>query len=544
MDLRQTNGYEIFAAGSSYVQKCPNGYLGPTAYSAIFLDHQGKLDMGHLDPCKGYYKYTDDAQICEHSHNLSVSHKIGCHTPTAAAIRLGADILKAMPNQDICTRLVERYGVFEDLVSHKPIIKIVHQSWWDTYGSYLEEPQDEAQLLSVSEELCRNAWSFLGTELPRNQNEWVASCQGHNFRWELLGVLLSMFGLAAISLPEWDSLFATQEGHPNHRRKFACNMRDLVEGCLLLCDHADNVSTLGVYLLHCSTTLQRNCETGKTSEVPIIFPEKHSLQICLGYLLWKRHGSLVSSVTALGLHREPKEDYPDTFVASQLRKRQFIGVFVTDKTMAAMSGRPPLLSRRYSTCQLPLDISEDELIAEEPRLSEIKSKLDSHGWNTSEEVYPSTWARGLLLMSIIREEVLEVTLDASNERSELMLEYIHSEQGSANTKLQCSDLSKRCDAFYARLPQKIRYNPKQPILTTAHIFPRQVGLHLLYLHCHFLLERLSVSRTNSSGQRLVDLAIEMLDDVLTLWAKRDWLLDFQWRFKHLVSSRSNLVQPD
>ena len=277
VDLRLSNGYEISAAGSAYVQKCPNGYLGPTAYSAIFLEQQGKLDMGHLDPCKGYYKYTDNARICEDSHNLSISRKIGCHTPTAAAIRLGTDILKAMPNRDICTRLIERYGVFEDLVSHKPNIKIIHRSWWDTYGSYLEEPQDEAQLFFVSEELCRNAWSFLGIELPRNQNEWVASCQGHNFRWELLGVLLSMFGLAAISLPEWDSLFATQEGHPNDRRKFACSMRDLVEGCLLLCDHADNVSTLGVYLLHCSTLLQRSCETGKTSKVPILFPERHSL---------------------------------------------------------------------------------------------------------------------------------------------------------------------------------------------------------------------------------------------------------------------------
>ena len=252
----------------------------------------------------------------------------------------------------------------------------------------------------------------------------------------------------------------------------------------------------------------------------------------------------MSSVTALGLHREPKDAYPDNFMALELRKRQFIGVFVTDKTMAAMSGRPPLLSRRYSTCHLPHDISDDELNAAEPRLSEIKSKLDSHGWSTSGEVYPSTWARGLLLMNIIREEVLEVTLDASNECSEPMLEYMHSEQGSVDAKLRCSDLSKRCDDFYARLPQKIRYAPKQPIFTTAHIFPRQVGLHLLYLHCHFLLERLSVSRTNSSGQRLVDLAIEMLDDVLTLWAKRDWLLDFQWRFTHLVSNRSNLVQPD
>lgn len=273
VDLRGPDGYEIFAAGSTYVQKCPNGYLGPTAYSAIFLEQQGKFDMGLLDPCRGYYKSTDDAQICEHSHDLSVAHKIGSHAPTAAAIRLGADILKAMPSQDICARLIERYEVFENIVLDKPIIMNAHQSWWDTYGFQLKEPRDAKQLFAVSEQLCRNAWSFLGTELPRNQNEWVTSCQEHNFRWELLGVLLSMFGLAAISLPEWDSLFATQEEHRNDRIKFACGMRDLVEGCLLLCDHADNVTTLGVYLLHCSITLQTSCETGKTSEMPILFPE-------------------------------------------------------------------------------------------------------------------------------------------------------------------------------------------------------------------------------------------------------------------------------
>lgn len=81
------------------------------------------------------------------------------------------------------------------------------------------------------------------------------------------------------------------------------------------------------------------------------------------------------------------------------------------------------------------------------------------------------------------------------------------------------------------------------MLTTAHIFPRHVGLHLIYFHCHFLLERFSNSRTNPSGQRLVDLAIEMLDEVLTLCAKRDWLIHFQWRFTHLVSSRYNPVEP-
>lgn len=67
------------------------------------------------------------------------------------------------------------------------------------------------------------------------------------------------------------------------------------------------------------------------------------------------------------------------------------------------------------------------------------------------------------------------------------------------------------------------------------VLPRQIGLHLVYLHSLFLLERLSISRTHAGGQRLVDLAIQILDDVLTLWAKRDWLVDFQWRFSFVFT---------
>ena len=255
----------------------------------------------------------------------------------------------------------------------------------------------------------------------------------------------------------------------------------------------------------------------------------------LGYLLWKRHGSLVSSVTAHGLHREPKEGYPDTFMASELRKRQFIGVFVTDKTLATMTGRPPLLSRRYSTYQLPLDLSEEQLMADEPELSVIKSKLDANGWNTFGEVYPSTWARALLLMNLIREEVLEMSLSISIDCSELILEQPDPESKQSDTKERCSNLIKRCKDMYGRLPPSIRYDPAEPVGTNAHVSPRKVGLHMLFLHCQFLLERLCVSHTHTGSQVLVDLAIQMLDDVLIMWAKRDWLVDFQWRFDHYVS---------
>jgi len=254
----------------------PNGFLGPTAYSSIFSEQQGKLDLGVLDPCKSYHKDTDNTSLCAFPHDMSFSHDVATHAhevdtqaPNAAAIRLGINILNALPSQEICERLIERYDVFEDIVSHKATIKITHRSFWDTYGPYLTEPKDPAKLSIVSEEMCRNAWSMLDTELPKNRVEWITWVTGRDFRWELLGVLIAMFGLAAISLPDWDSLLESQSERHNDRRKFARSMRDLVEACLLLSDHADNVSVLAVYLLQFSNSLQTYCETGKTSKQTI-----------------------------------------------------------------------------------------------------------------------------------------------------------------------------------------------------------------------------------------------------------------------------------
>ena len=221
---------------------------------------------------------------------------------------------------------------------------------------------------------------------------------------------------------------------------------------------------------------------------------------------------------------------------SELRKRQFAGVFVHDKTVSSLTGRPPLLGRRYSTCRLPLDLSDEQLMADEPDLANLRNKLDSRGWNTDSIIYPSTWARALLLMSLVREEVLEISLWISNDCAELFLDSVYPVPKGTETEERCSRISQRCEDIYAGMPDAIRHDPQSPVPTTAHIYPRQVGLHLIYLHCLFLLERLSISRTQASGQRVVELALQILDDVLALWAKRDWLVDFQWRFGFMVST--------
>ena len=73
-------------------------------------------------------------------------------------------------------------------------------------------------------------------------------------------------------------------------------------------------------------------------------------------------------------------------------------------------GRPPALSRRYTTCKIPLDLSDNEIMAEGEELQAIRNKLDPNGWSTSGQIHPSTSCRAWMLMSLIRDEILEISL--------------------------------------------------------------------------------------------------------------------------------------
>ena len=123
-----------------------------------------------------------------------------------------------------------------------------------------------------------------------------------------------------------------------------------------------------------------------------------------------------SAVTALGLHREadlaysPTTNISPSFMVSEFRRRLFCYVFTTDKQLATFVGRPPALSRRYITCQIPLDMSDEEIMAEGQELQAIRNKLDPNGWSTSGLIYPSTVCRAWMFMSLIRDEILEISL--------------------------------------------------------------------------------------------------------------------------------------
>ena len=132
---------------------------------------------------------------------------------------------------------------------------------------------------------------------------------------------------------------------------------------------------------------------------------------------WKRHGDIAGAITALGLHRGSDIGNSPSFKVSELRKRILCSAFATDKQLATYTGRPPALSRRYCNCQIPLDLTDEQLEAEGEELAEILNKLDVNGWSNDGVVSRASIARAWMLMSLVRDEILELSLGPAAEIS-------------------------------------------------------------------------------------------------------------------------------
>ncbi len=129
------------------------------------------------------------------------------------------------------------------------------------------------------------------------------------------------------------------------------------------------------------------------------------------YSLWKRLGSLVNAVTAFGLHRDLSATEPISHLYVEHNKRLFASTFSTDKVLATFLGRPPAMSRHYVSAQLPLDVSEEDVMADNH--SRLREELDQNGWNTMGMIFPATISRAFMLSSMIRDEILELSLGRS-----------------------------------------------------------------------------------------------------------------------------------
>jgi hypothetical protein len=118
-------------------------------------------------------------------------------------------------------------------------------------------------------------------------------------------------------------------------------------------------------------------------------------------------GDLCSDITALGIHYETLSATDVPFFLVECRRKVFAKAYYTDKFLATLFDRPPRLLKRYSDTQLPLDLTDAELLADTAVLIEARRQLTRDGWSTEEKFCASTWTRVRYLLAEMLEEILE-----------------------------------------------------------------------------------------------------------------------------------------
>lgn len=123
------------------------------------------------------------------------------------------------------------------------------------------------------------------------------------------------------------------------------------------------------------------------------------------------HGVSIAMLTFLGLHALENGPSYKPSLCSEYKRRLCAMIFFGDKLGVAFTGRPPMISRRYCSSPLPLDIRDEDLAADEATLMKSFHSLDNHGWNTEGKLYPSTLIRARSMISLVRDELIEIALE-------------------------------------------------------------------------------------------------------------------------------------
>lgn len=118
--------------------------------------------------------------------------------------------------------------------------------------------------------------------------------------------------------------------------------------------------------------------------------------------------------TFLGYHTEQYSATYKPTLASEVRRRIFIHLFVLDKICVLFTGRPPQLSRRYISTPLPLDISDEDMLGGDERLAAAAQMLDEDGWGGGGYRYICA-LRARFKMALIRDELVEIALGSGRQ---------------------------------------------------------------------------------------------------------------------------------
>lgn len=122
-----------------------------------------------------------------------------------------------------------------------------------------------------------------------------------------------------------------------------------------------------------------------------------------------------------GFHVDRSYGPPTTsskpIASMETRRRIVCQVFIADKFLAAFVGRPALLTRRFCSIHLPLDLGDDALLSDRDTFQRHLLRVDSNGWDMDGRLHPASVLRVRTMVALIRDEILEIGLGCIEDHS-------------------------------------------------------------------------------------------------------------------------------
>ncbi|XHF97795.1 hypothetical protein AWENTII_001374 [Aspergillus wentii] len=435
----------------------------------------------------------------------SITNGVATPSVDPYRVQMGVEVLRLLYDFTICDMIIRKYyGRASLAVVPQVMMDSILCSIRKIFDSFDLRDNLEPQFRDLANLIFQNSSRPLLTHGSMTVEQYCESFTGNNSRWEALGSIFAICGVALMATPSNDPELIQAVDHSNPKEKLLSQLVEASDICLGFCDQAASANELLGFCQY-SDIMLKTQQFGDSS-----------------YQAWRRLGDLSATIYAAGLHQENSETDDRPFFLRQWRRSCFISAFYADISIATFVGRPPLINYRYCTSTPPLDLSDDVLIAGGDDLDRAIAELDAHGWDAHGNKHRVSTIRLRFLLAVFREETLDVAL-GTHSQEDLIQKY--------------NQITEKARATWESCPAHLRYDllvkescdTSYPTFTMLHVY-------LDYLYTFFLLQRTLVKRTSTCHEPLFDTSRQLLSIIIKISAERDPLLDMSRHYAWIVLS--------
>ncbi|KAI1299760.1 hypothetical protein F5Y03DRAFT_247221 [Xylaria venustula] len=376
-----------------------------------------------------------------------------------------ADVFSCLPDLDLISALIHRWYqasqmclvplhfLDEALVSLKAAAR----------DNSLEAKDLASNMFSAS---SRSLEILSGVEADNFHKQFTMS----NLRLEIVGLLLTIAGLAASKLPASDTLFLTHTLSKVERVSLATDMLSVSDTLIDLCTRNFQPNDILIWLRSENLALAM------------------SLRGNSNHRIWHISGQFFNDLLFLNFHRELGDDSGAPVFLDELRSQFFAAAFRVDKDLSATFAKPPRLPQHYCSKKMPLHLRHGDLVASSEALETTISLLHDDGWSVQPQFHPVTWLRARYIFSLFREEVLHIELGPV----------------SPNTEDALRNIVDRVHSAWNAFPNYLHYVPScWDTYASSYICFMLLVIYLEYLDLLFHTEKLIYSFTTRDDSALI-----------------------------------------